>query len=172
MAKRGTWIQSLVGPFSAVPSNKANALPSLALPDPFPAWHSSITWSVIWHCSHIGSDNPHHVLSTLPTTFEAPWKQSFIFFSSMMYLAQSKHRTSTEGVNEMPAPLPSYSCSTRENFLPGGWILPAHQTKSEFRGQCHHFNENSSPVLDSLPQKTLTVKSQYFIYQPNPQTWM
>lgn len=33
MARRA-WIQSLVGPFSAVPSNKANAPPSLALPRP------------------------------------------------------------------------------------------------------------------------------------------
>lgn len=60
-------------------------------PDPFPAWHSSITWSVIWHCSPYWLWQPPPVLSTLPTTFEAPWKQSFIFFSSMMYLAQSKH---------------------------------------------------------------------------------
>lgn len=124
-------------------------------------------------CPLLAASNKANV-GTMDLTSEVHFKvhEHRALFCSVLWCAWHTvfTQTSTEGINEMLAPIPKLS--TLGKIYSGGWILLAWiQTRTEFRGRsCWKvitLMRTSSPVLDSLPSEdSLPVESQYFIF-PN-----
>lgn len=143
-------------------------------PDPFPAWHSSITWSVIWHCS------PYWLWQTPTRSVNSP-RYTWSSMKAELYFLQFYDVPGTKQALEhllkewMKCQLhsPSYSCSTRENFLQEVEFYQHIKQRVNSEASATILMRTSSPVLDSLPSEdSYCWKSVFYIPNPTPKLQM